>query len=510
MKPNKTSRRDFLKSSAAAVAVGPSIQVGAARKDKPNLLFLWTDEQRPDTLAVYGNRRIHAPNLNKLASESTVFKRAYCTQPVCTPSRSSIMTGLWPHETECVQNNIPLKEETLCFPELLGDSDYRTAYLGKWHLGDEIFAQHGFEEWAGIEDGYIRHYREARDREARSAYHHFLIELGYKPDTESNTFGRSYCARLPLDHCKPSFLEKQACDFLDRHKADPFVLHVNYLEPHMPFYGPLDNEHDPAEVDLPANFEDDLEDNEPLRYRLMRAYFHEKGFDNLELKTESDWRRMIANYWGLVTQVDLSVGGILERLEDLGLAESTIVVYTSDHGDMMGSHRLLTKTVSYEESVGIPWLIRDPRGGARQRLVENPVSQIDMVPTLLDLMNGPKDYKLSGKSLVPVMKGEEERAEPIFIQWNPGSLGVEVEPAMGYSAEEIAQAQGSSNRMVVTPDGWKLVRSDKDNDQLFNLTEDPHETTNLIDSEKHKEVVTELSKQIEEWQEKVGDTVEVL
>jgi arylsulfatase A-like enzyme len=278
----------------------------------------------------------------------------------------------------------------------------------------------------------------------------------------------------------------------------------------MPFYGPLDNEHDPAEVDLPANFEDDLEDNEPLRYRLMRAYFHEKGFDNLELKTESDWRRMIANYWGLVTQVDLSVGGILERLEDLGLAESTIVVYTSDHGDMMGSHRLLTKTVSYEESVGIPWLIRDPRGGARQRLVENPVSQIDMVPTLLDLMNGPKDYKLSGKSLVPVMKGEEERAEPIFIQWNPGSLGVEVEPAMGYSAEEIAQAQGSSNRMVVTPDGWKLVRSDKDNDQLFNLTEDPHETTNLIDSEKHKEVVTELSKQIEEWQEKVGDTVEVL
>jgi arylsulfatase A-like enzyme len=166
--------------SAAALGMG-KLSAGRARKRKPNLLFIWTDEQRADTMAVYGNKKIRVPNFNKLASQSIVFKRAYVTQPVCTPNRAAVMTGLWPHNSGLLTNNIPLPKETRCLNELIDDPDYSTAYMGKWHLGDEIFAQHGFEEWVSIEDGYSAYYAKGRSRDARSSYHHYLVGLDHKP-----------------------------------------------------------------------------------------------------------------------------------------------------------------------------------------------------------------------------------------------------------------------------------------------------------------------------------------
>ncbi|MHC4538822.1 MAG: sulfatase-like hydrolase/transferase, partial [Planctomycetota bacterium] len=145
------SRRQFIKAAGAGVAGltadgcrGVGAKTAGRKRGKPNLLFIWTDEQRADTMAVYGNKKIRVPNMNRLAVESVVFKNAYVTQPVCTPNRSAVMTGLWPHTTGLLTNNIPLPKETHCLNELIGDSNYRTAYMGKWHLGDEIFAQHGF------------------------------------------------------------------------------------------------------------------------------------------------------------------------------------------------------------------------------------------------------------------------------------------------------------------------------------------------------------------------------
>jgi arylsulfatase A-like enzyme len=502
------NRREFLKTSSAA-AVAANISLPKKRSDKPNLLFLWTDEQRPDTFAVYGNKKIQTPHLNALASESFVFERPYCTQPVCTPSRSSIMTGLWPHQTGCLTNNIPLGADTPCLPELLGDPDYRTAYMGKWHLGDEVFAQHGFEEWKAIEDGYEKYYSEGRPQEAISSYAEYLQGLGYEPQTERGTYGRGFCARLPFDHCKPEYLKREAQDFLRRRQNEPFILHVNYLEPHMPFYGPLDDLHNPAEVDLPKNFSDELAENEPLRYRLMREHFRQAGFEDRPLKTEEDWRGLIARYWGLVSQVDRSVGGILATLEELGLADNTIVVYTSDHGDMMGSHRLLTKTVSYEESVGIPLMIKVP-GKTRGQTYAPPVSQIDLTPTLLDLMGRPEvAHSLPGKSLVPRMSGEQSDQETVFCQWHPLRESVSgrwlPEDASPERKEEIQKALMASWRMAISPDGWKLCLREGDLSQLYNLEEDPQETTNLYGRPEHEAIVRDLSKRIKEQGESVGD-----
>lgn len=500
------SRRGFIGAAVSAI-MGANIATSKMQK-KQNILILWTDEQRADTMTAYGNQRIHAPNLNRLASECFVFEKAYISQPVCTPSRSTVMTGLWPHTNSCTANNILLPESIPCLPELIGDSDYRTGYFGKWHLGDEIFAQHGFEEWDSIEDGYRPYYREDKDKNRKSGYWHFLNELGYKPDTSSGDYSRGFASRLPIEHCKPKFLEAKTCDFLNRHCNDPFVLSVNFLEPHMPFFGPLDGEHDPADVLLPLNFNDPLEENEPLRYRLLRERYRQQGYDGHDLKTETGWRRLIANYWGLVTQVDRSVGAILETLERLGLADNTIIVYTSDHGDMMGAHNLLAKTVMYEESVRVPWLMRVPQMRLSQKKIRQPLSHIDLVPTLLDLAGKHIPESLPGQSLVPLMKGESIREDHVFIEWNPASKSAP-KAIEGVSQEDLERIALDSTRTVVAPGGWKLCLSDKDKSQLFNLRDDPGETVNLFDSGKHRDVIDRLRKKIHGWQERVGDTFEI-
>ncbi|HEC02835.1 MAG TPA: DUF4976 domain-containing protein, partial [Phycisphaerales bacterium] len=400
------------------------------------------------------------------------------------PNRAAVMTGLWPHNTGLVKNNIPLPGETRCFNELIDDPDYRTAYMGKWHLGDEIFAQHGFEEWVSMEDGYSPYYAKGRDQGARSSYHHYLVGLGKKPAKQGGKFSRGYAASLPLEQCKPKFLERSACDFLRRHRDEPFMLYINFLEPHMPFTGPLDDMYDPEEIDLPPNFNDPLEDNEPESYR-KKVLSDARKYGT----TEKDFRELIARYWGLNSQVDLSVGAILETLDRLGLADNTIVVYTSDHGDMMGAHRMVAKGVMYEEAVRIPWLMRVPAMGRRPRVIEQPVSQIDLVPTLLELMGRSEAAgNLPGQSLVPLIKGRKVAEDHVFIEWG-------IEPRV---------------RAVVSPDRWKLCLSKEDRCQLFNLRDDPYEMTNLYDSGKHDAVIARLTEKIRIWQKKTNDKVEVI
>jgi len=508
----KMNRREFVKAisiGAAGLAAqgcaGPTRSASSRKRSKPNLLFIWTDQQRADTMAVYGNTKIHTPNLNKLAGESVVFEKAYVTQPVCTPNRSAVMTGLWPHTSGCTANNIPLPLDIPCLPELVNDPDYRTAYMGKWHLCDEIFVQHSFEEWVAIEDNYIKYYRKGRDQSKRSHYHHFLIEHGYKPDN-GNKFSRSFAARRPIEHCKPKFLELKACDFLRRNRNEPFMLYINFLEPHPPYFGPLDKEHNPEKVDLPANFRDPLEENEPLLYRLKRQKCRDKYGKEAETI-----RELIARYWGLVTQVDMSVGAILKTLDDLGLTDNTIVVYTSDHGDMMGAHNMVGKTVMYEEAVRIPWLMRIPQMRRTAHPINNSVSHIDMVPTVLELMGSEADENFPGQSLIPLLKGGKVAEDHVFIEWNPSGKNVTVknDGASLASREELARLENEHTRTVVSPDGWKLCLSDADKCQLFNLQKDPGETTNLFDSGLYRDVIGRLTGKIHEWQESVNDKAKV-
>ncbi len=488
---------------------------------RPNLLFLYTDEQAHETMRAYGNDLIETPNLDRLADESLVFEKAYVTQPVCTPSRSSILTGLYPHSSGCLRNNQPLPEDTPCLPELSDFSAYRTAHMGKWHLGDEVFAQHGFDEWESIEDGYRGYYRPSRDRDRHCSYWHWLVERGIEPPQSQdgfNAFPRGFAARLPEEHSKPAFLAERASQFIREAGEDPFILYVNFLEPHMPFFGPRDSQYDPADVPLPDNFDAPPGPEAPLKLRLLHEHWREVGISGISLDSEDGWRRLIANYWGLCSLVDTHVGRILRALEESGQADNTIVVYTSDHGDMMGSHRLVAKTVMYEESARVPLLLHVPWLERPAGRITSPVSQVDLVPTLLELMGHAVPSDLQGSSWRPNLHDPSTFPErDVVIEWNGPDNGAvgrrkrqlpeHLEHLTDY--DEAWEAITAQVRTIVTPTGWKFNYSPLGEHELYNLHEDPGETKNLIGDPAVEELVADLYERLLQWQEETGDPAEL-
>ncbi len=482
---------------------------------KPNLLFIYTDEQAFNTLATYGNSKIHMPNLNRLAGESVVFDQAYVTQPVCTPSRSTLLTGQYPHTNGCTENNVPLRPETLCLPEMLSKGEYATAHYGKWHLGDELFSQHGFDEWVSIEDNYNKYFTKGKDKSVKSSYHDFLIGNGFKP-RKGERFGRDEATRLPEEFGKPAFLAQRSSEFLRRHSNDPFVLFVNFLEPHMPFFGPRDNQYAQDEIPLPANFAHELTELNPTKARLLREHYVRDGHSGLPLKTDSDWRRMIAHYWGLCSLIDTHIGTILGTLDDCGLRDNTIVVFTSDHGDMMGAHRLIAKCLMFQEAVRVPMMIRLP-GLNKSCRATGPVSQIDVVPTLLDLMEQSIPSCVQGKSLrKKIESGNSIFNDDVFIEWNGPNNGLgDVKGGVSLpewmkeiaDSERIRAATTDPVRTVITSDGWKFNCSPLGEHELYNLSKNPFETMNIF--RENKDIARKLRSKIFNWQEQTGDMIKL-
>jgi arylsulfatase A-like enzyme len=468
---------------------------------KPNLIVFLPDQQRTDTIACYGGGKVHSPNLNKLASGSVVFERAYVTHPVCTPSRSSLMTGTWPHINGCTRNSVPLDRRFRVFPDLLEDKDYRTAYLGKWHLGDEGPARRGFDEWISTEHP--------------GDYTNFLLSRGLSADKQNGAFSELAISSLPLELSRPKFLEKHACEFIKEHRRDPFILVVAFVEPHSPYNGPLNNEHPLSEVDLDLTATLPEVEDIPLRYRLMREWQQaESMLDRERLPnqfffgiTPDEYRSIKQRYLGLVTLVDQSIGAILGCLERFGLSDDTIVVHTSDHGDTLGAHHLFGKEVMFEEAARVPYLIRLP-GQRRGGIVPQPVSHIDFVPTLLDLLGGRTHPQCAGKSLLPLLREEAMPVESIFIEWAPNRTKVNKGTSLA-PRRMIKRAVDESTRAVVSSDGWKLCLRDKDLNELYNLNDDPLETRNLYSDRQYAAVISRCASEIHHWQELVHDTLKI-
>jgi arylsulfatase A-like enzyme len=497
---------------------------------KPNLVFIFTDQQRFDTLACYGNRQIRTPNLNALASESFVFENAYVTQSVCTPSRSSIMTGLYPHTNGCTRNNVPLRPEVPTLAEMVSD-DYLCAYYGKWHLGDEVVAQHGFATWVSIEDYYRRFYSKEEYLSLFSSYHHFLLGCGFEPDYESvgaRVFDRVKTALLPERYTKASFLGHEAARFISENRERPFVLYVGFLEPHTPYVGPLGDLYPPQSLSVAPHYRQKPEEGAALVNRMLADQYMSQGvMYEQDLTTEAGCRHTKAQYYGNVTLVDRAVGEILQALDRAGLSDDTLVVYTSDHGDMMGDHGLFEKCVLYEEAVKVPLIVRVPWQGKPPRPVSGRISQIDLVPTLLDLLGEPLPERLEGECRAAVFSGGGARGtitslrqNDVFIEWQgpngrptrsfgrgPSDLKEPLESA-AQPGDEWEQVRGPW-RSVVSAGGWKLNLSTTDHCELYDLNTDPGETRNLFDDPAQQGRIRDLADRIRQWQARTADTVEL-
>ena len=494
---------------------------------KPNIVFIFSDQQRSDTLACYGNDWIKVPHLNNLADESFVFENAYVAQPVCTPARATIMTGLYPHSAGPMVNKMSLPEDVPTIAELISD-DYLCGYLGKWHLGDDVVRQHGFDEWVSTEDGNRGEYSKREYRTLMSDYHNYLVEAGFKPDVEvegAKIFSPAARGKLSAEHQMASFLGMKAEQFIESHSEETFMLYVSTFEPHPPYYGPLDDLYDPQEIPVGPSFLN-MSENDSLLNRERGNYYTQylKGGDQRDdeymtdsaahendVSTETGWRKLRAQYMANITLVDDMVGRILAAIDDAGIAENTVVVFTSEHGEMAGDHGMLEKRSFFEEAAKVPLLMRIPWLSSEQKKIPGSVSHIDLVPTLLDLAGDAQPEHLEGVSRVPVFKGDEDLVgNEVFIEWN-GISDLVDDRNLGNAAINnlIPMAWRSIIVNESASDGsiqrWKLNLCATDQCELYDLNADPSELVNLFNNREQRDRIRHLTAAVRIWQQRTRD-----
>jgi arylsulfatase A-like enzyme len=483
---------------SGAPAAAPAVRTGLAKRPRqPNVLLLWTDQHRADTMPYASNPIIQTPTFARLAAQSFVFPGARCTQPVCTPSRGSIMTGLWPHAHGSIQNNIPLRADAKCIAEML-PSGYSTAYMGKWHLGSEITAQHGFKEWISIEDGIYREfYANPEDKKRRSSYHYFLLKNGFPPDeleegTKIPLFSRTMAAAMAEQYTKSHFLAGEAERFLrERRDGAPFFLSVNTLEPHPPTYGPLNGYYNPKDMPTGPAFGVPVGKDASELHRRAYERLHAGGYKNHPFTTRDDLKRIKADYYGLITMVDRAFARVLKALDDSGQADNTIIVYTSDHGEMAGDHFLMQKSVFYQEATNVPLMFHVPWLSREQVRFDGPVSNIDLVPTILDLMGAEVPSHLQGRSNAGVLHDPKAwKQQDVVIEW--------------HGEDDRHDEDG---RSLVATDGWKLNLYRGNTPELYDLSTDPGELHNVIHAAANADRVKRMSEQLRGWQVQHNDKI---
>jgi len=426
---------------------------------RPNVLFLMSDHTNAQAIAPGG--QCLTPNVGALAAEGLRLGRCYTTNAICSPARASLMTGTYPSTHgmwDCTHTQrrewVNVSQKLPHFSERLAEAGYACGYFGKWHVEQTSdLGRFGWHEHdircGGCQPEVIRG---TEIIVPRPGYRDYLLAAAGAADE-------------PFHH--PAF--DKGIDFIRRHsgREAPFCCFVSTAEPHDPYVPPtrfLDL-YDVARIAASPTLRDDLA-GKPEVLRRMQAVWRDL--------TDDDWRFISAAYWAVVTFLDAEVGRILEALKQAGLYDNTIIVFTSDHGDMLGGHGLATKGAgtSYEEVYNIPLVVRVPGLPSRRedasagsgQGAEHLVSLVDLAPTLLDLCGAEPLPEAQGRSFRAVLEGA---ADP--NDWQDAY------------AEFFGQRFVYTQR-IVWHGRWKYVFSPGGIDELYNLASDPHERRNLIAS----------------------------
>lgn len=381
---------------------------------RPNILWICTDQQRWDTLGCYGNSWTTTPNLDRLAAEGVVFDRAYCQSPVCTPSRASFLTGRYPRTTGCRQNGQSISTDEVLVTRTLADAGYVGGLSGKLHLSTcHPSASPGTER--RVADGYDEfHWSHHPDPDwPTNEYHHWLREQGVTYDRHPLAETKYVESGMPEPYHQTTWCAQKAIDFIESNAAfeNPWLFSVNTFDPHHPFDPPAEYLRPYLdrldEIPLP-NYADGELDEKPLFQRIDHegAYGGNAGYPFTEMD-EHDHRMLRAAYWAMCDLIDVQVGRILAALERTGQRENTIVVFMSDHGEMLGDHGIYLKgPYFYEPAVHVPLIISWPGVVAAGRRVPALVEYVDLAPTLLDAVGLPARSGMQGRSLWPVLTGD--------------------------------------------------------------------------------------------------------
>ena len=373
----------------------------------------------------------------------------------------------------------------------------------------------------GTEDGYEGKFVRGGPISNRSDYHQHLVDNGFVPDKTDgkvNTFSHNNLVSFPAEYQMAPYLGDRAAEFIEDNKHQPFVMYVSCIEPHSPYIGSMQDTYNAEELPVGPTFLKKPE-NVSLLNRLKAEYYlqYMEGGDpsqdsymstwaavGEDVTTELGWRQLRAHYYGTVSLVDEMVGKITSALEHADLTNDTIIVFTSDHGDLLGDHAMLEKRSFYEESARVPLIISIPSITTTQTEIDGSFSQIDLVPTLLDLLGQDVPDHLHGESRLDVLQGTRSlHGNDVIVEWNGIREG---HFDRGQATPEIDRMNHSMWRSIIH-DRWKLNLCSGDQNELFDLNNDPYEENNLFNELDQKDRITDMTARIRIWQNRTGDTV---
>ena len=440
--PTTITRRNFLQLAALApLATLHAVDVKPA--ERPNIVFIITDQQKPSAMSCTGNPDVNTPNMDRLAARGVRFTKSYATFPLCCPSRASLFTSRMPHEMGIFENGPSAELSQKGLPtmgELFQAAGYRTAYAGKWHASMPLPAVS----------------RKPEDRKI----------IGFETLPIPGDVDKKYPKHQPPPDVTPGLYSDQniaeaAAQFIAQPHAKPFLLVVSIFNPHDICYVSRPDNAQKLKHLLPED-----------RSKLPPLPPNHKDTDALPTSiehfakgrskwTEQEWREHLWIYYRLTERSDVAIGRVLAALDKAGLTDCTLRVFTADHGDMNSAHGLVSKGFLYENSGGVP-LIVSPPGGQAKVDKEHLVSGLDVMPTLLDYAGIPAPASLLGRSLKPVVEGQP-------VAWR------EFVPA------EASGHWSPDSRMIRTA-RYKYVvfASGANREQFFDMEEDPGELKNLI------------------------------
>ncbi len=492
---------------------------------KPNILFIMADQLRWDYLAHAGHPHIKTPNIDRLAARGVAFSRAFIQSPVCGGSRMCFYTGRYQITHGATYNNVPLRVDEVTIGDDLRPLGYRVALVGKTHFAPDEAALKRLGLSPGIDPGLpLMHAGfEPFERDdglhpevggalygPDPAYNRWLRQLGYSGMNPWHEWANSVAgdngevlsgwsmrnarrpARVKEEHSETAYMTDRGIEFMRRAGDQPWCLHLSYIKPHWPYIAPAPY-HDmygPAHV-IPANR---TAAERAAPHPVMAAFMQHE--ESINFSRDEVRETVIPAYMGLITQLDHHLGRIMTFLETSGLAQRTIVVLTSDHGDYLGDHWLGEKDLFHEEIVRIPMLVADPRTSAdatRGMTVGALVELIDLAPTFLDWAGGPAaPHRHEGASLRPLLDGTTPAA------WRSAAF-CDSDYSRRHARRTLGLGPDQARGFMVRTEHWKYVYFEQFPPMLFDLIADPQEQTDLGTSAAHAGVRAEMKERLFVW-----------
>lgn len=455
---------------------------------QPNIILIMADQLRFDALGCYGNTQVRTPNIDWLSLDGSTFDNHFVQNPVCSPSRCTLITGRYPKNHGTRDNGIPLRDEEITLAEVLRDQGYVTAAMGKMHYTVQAASSedeqdgwpedhYGFDILHTTCDTQKGEYIKWLEKVSRTDYE-VLKEQMKNPVSPGETSPggppQLYKNGINPKYHQSTWIADRTVDFIQESAADrPFFMLCSFVDPHHPFNppAPYDTMYDPDEMDPPIWRETELEDKPP-HYRKAR-YGHNFGNEKYDYSklTSHDWGSVKAAYYGMISLVDDQIGRILDAVRKKGIEQDTIIMFTNDHGELLGDHGLLFKgPFHYDCIIKAPLVIRwpgmIPKGCRYSQVTEH----VDIMPTLLEYAGIRPPYGVQGSSMAPILRGDAGGGKE-------------------YALTEYHCYNWGLNLKTLTGKDFKLTYyAGEDFGELYDRNADPDEIKNLWDDMEFKDV----------------------